>query len=63
MEPSVPRGDDVVGVSLPDEGLRFVGVVFANEAVDGCLEIDHRVEDAVLEPTVTGLAAQSLDSC
>jgi hypothetical protein len=61
LEPSVPGGDEVVGVDLPDEGLRFVGIVFANEAVDCRLKIDHRVEDAVLEPASGEFGEEPLD--
>lgn len=61
MEPSVPGGDDVVGVGFPDEGLRLVGIVFANEALDRGLEIDHRVEDAVLEPASGEFGEEPLD--
>jgi hypothetical protein len=40
----------MIGVGFPDEWLWVVGIVFPNEAVDGGLEIDDGMEDAVLEP-------------
>ncbi len=48
MVPPSDSGDDFVGILCPDEGLRIVVGVF-EEAVDGGLEIDDRVEDAALE--------------
>jgi len=50
LEPSVSCCDDVIGVGFPDEWLWVGGIVFADEAVDGGLEIDDGLEDAVLEP-------------
>ena len=46
--PASDSGDDFVGILCPDEGLRIVVGVF-EDAVDGGLEIDDRVEDAALE--------------
>ena len=51
LEPSVSGGDDVVGIGAPDEWLGFGDVVLGDEAVDGSLQVDDRMEHAVLEPT------------
>ena len=61
LEPSVSCSDDFVGVGLPDEGFGVCGIVFANETVDGGLEIDKRMEDAVLEPPARELCEEALD--
>jgi hypothetical protein len=50
LEPTVSGGDDGIGIGFPGEWFRVVGIVFADEAVDGGLEIDDGTEDAVLEP-------------
>ena len=60
MEPSVSGGDDGVRVGFPDEGLRVFGIVFADEAVDGGLEIDDGMEDAVIEPAPGELGEEAL---
>ena len=54
--PASDSGDDFVGILCPDEGLRTVVGVF-EEAVDGGLEIDDRVEDAALETLLCELCA------
>ena len=61
MEPSVSGGDYVIGVGFSGEGLRVVGIVFADEAVDGDLEIDDGMEDAVLEPAAGEFGEEPLD--
>lgn len=53
--------DDVVGIGLPNEGFGAVGVVLADEAVDGCLEVDDGVEDAVLEAPPGELCEEAFD--
>jgi hypothetical protein len=50
LEPPVTCSDDFVGVRLPDKWFWIAGIVFPDEAIDGGLEIDKRMEDAVLEP-------------
>ena len=45
----------------PDEWLWFVGVVFFDEAVDGGLEIDDGMKDAVLEPSAGQFGEEAFD--
>ena len=61
MEPTVSCRYDVIGVGFPDEGLGVGGVVFADEPIDGGLEIDDRMEDAILEPAPRQLGEEALD--
>ena len=61
MEPTVSSGDDVIGVGFPDEGPGVVGVVFPDEAVDGGLQVDDGMEDAVLEPAPRKFSEEALD--
>ena len=61
MEPSVSCGDDFIGVGFPGERLWVGGIVFADEAVDGGLEIDDGMEDAVLEPAPGEFGEEALD--
>ena len=60
MDPALDGGDDTIGVSGPDEGLWF-GIGFGEEAVDGGLKIDNRVEHAAFEPPPRQPGEQSLD--
>jgi hypothetical protein len=61
LEPSVSSRDDIVGVGFPDERLGVVGIVFADKPIDGGLEIDDGMEDAVLEPPPRQLGEEALD--
>ena len=61
MEPSVSSCDDVVGVGFPYEWLWVGRIVFADEAVDGGLEIGDGMEDAVLEPAPGEFGEEALD--
>ena len=61
LEPTVSRCDDLVWIGLPEEGLGVICVVFLDEAIDGGLEIDERMEDAVLEPPPGQLCEEALD--
>ena len=56
LEPSVSSHYDVVGIVCPDQGLGVGGVVVADEAIDGRLEIYDRMEHAVLKPALGNLA-------
>jgi hypothetical protein len=47
LEPSVSCGDNIIGVGIPGEGLGACGIIFADEAIDGGLEIDDGIEDAI----------------
>ena len=60
MEPSVSGSNDIVGVGAPDERLGFGGVVFGDEAVDCGLQVDDRVEHAVLESAPGQLGKEPL---
>ena len=46
--PSVNSSDDLFGFGCPDERFGLLVVLF-DEAVDGSLKIDDRVEHAALE--------------
>ena len=54
-------GDNVIGIGAPDEGFCIADVVFADEAIDGGLEVDDGVEDAVLEPSCHQLGEEAFD--
>jgi hypothetical protein len=61
LEPTVSCCDDFIWVGFPVEWLWIGGVVFADEAVDGGLEIDDGMEDAVLEPAPREFGEETLD--
>jgi len=61
LVPTPNSGDNLGGISLPDEWARFLIVLF-DEAVNGCLEIDDRVEDAVFQAPPGQLGKEPLDS-
>ena len=52
--------DNFVGISSPCEGFWF-SVVFDDEAIDGCLQVDNRYEDAALEATLREFGEEALD--
>ena len=58
--PASDCGDYVVGISLPDERSGFL-VMLGDEAVDGGLQIDDGVEDAVFEAASGELGEEALD--
>ena len=58
--PAPNGGDDLVRVSLPDEGARRL-IMLLDEAVDGGLQIDNGVEDAVFQPPPGQLCKEALD--
>jgi len=60
MEPSFDGGDDLVCVGFSDERLWGL-VVLLDEAVDGRLEIDGGVEDAVFEPLAGELGEEAFN--
>jgi len=47
LEPTVSACDDLVGVGTSIEWLRFALVVLTDELVNGGLEIEDRLKDAV----------------
>jgi hypothetical protein len=60
MEPSFDGGDDLVWVGFPDKRLWGLVVLF-DKVVDGRLEIDEGVEDAVFEPSAGELGEEAFD--
>jgi hypothetical protein len=60
LEPLVSGSDDSVGISSPDERLWCL-VVFGNEAVDGGLAIDDRVEYAIWQSSPCQDGEEALD--
>ena len=62
MEPTVSGCDDIVWVCFPDKWLGVADIVVGDEAVDGSLQVDQRMEDAMLEPTPGQLGEETLDS-
>jgi hypothetical protein len=60
LVPASDGGDDFIGICGPDEGFGII-VGFAEEAVDGGLEIDDRAEHAAFEAAL-GLGEEALDS-
>jgi hypothetical protein len=58
--PTIGGGDDFVWIGGPDEGLWLL-VVVGDEAIDGGLEIDDRMEDPILESAPRQLGEEALD--
>ena len=50
----------LLGIGSPCEGFRF-GVVFDDEAIDCCLQVDDRQEDAVFQSPLCELGEEALD--
>jgi hypothetical protein len=61
LEPSVSGGDDIIWIGFPDEWLWVAGIVFVDEAVDGGLEVDDGMEDAVREPAPGKFGEEALE--
>jgi hypothetical protein len=61
LEPSVSSFDDFVRVSFPNEWLCVFGVVFLDEAVDCCLQVDQRIEHAVLQSATGQFGKEAFD--
>ena len=59
MEPPVSGGDDLVRFRAPCEGLGFFFVVLLDEPVDGRLQVDQRMKDAVLQATLGQLGEEA----
>jgi hypothetical protein len=57
--PTIGGGDDFVWIGGPCEGLWFF-IVLGEEAVDGGLQIDKRMEDAALETALGELGEEAL---
>ena len=60
MVPAPDGGDNFIWIGGPDEGL-WAFVVLGKEAVDGCLKVDERVEDAAFEAAVGQPGEETLD--
>ena len=58
--PSFDGGDDLIGVGFPDEWLWGL-VVLLDEAIDGRLQIDEGVKDAMFELSASKLGEEPLD--
>ncbi len=58
--PPFNGGDDFVGICGPCEGLGLL-VMFGEEAVDGGLEINDRMEHAALQPPFGELGEEAFD--
>ena len=62
MEPTVSSCDDFIAIGGPCEWLGFASIVFVDEAVDGSLQINDGMEDAVFEPSPCQLGEEALYS-
>ena len=60
MVPAFDGGDDTVWIGGPYEG-PGVFVLLGEEAVDGGLQVDQRVEDAALQTTPGEFDEEALD--
>ncbi len=60
MFPTVDLSDDFIRVCSPDEGF-WVLIVLGEEPVDGGLEIDDRMEDALFQTLFCELGEEALD--
>ncbi len=60
LVPAFDGGDNPVWIGGPCEGLG-VGVLLGDEAVDGGLEVDQRVERAALQPPLGELGEEAFD--
>ena len=58
--PTPDGGDDFIWISRPREGLG-TGVRLGNVPVDGRLKVNHRMEDAALEPLAGQLSEEALN--
>ena len=58
--PAPDGGDDFVGIGGPGEGLGLSVVIF-KEAVDCGLQVDDRVEDAALQPSLGQFGEEAFD--
>ena len=61
LEASIAAGDDGFRFDAPDEGLWLDRVVLGDEAADCRLQINDRVEDAVLQASTGKLGKEALD--
>ena len=59
--PAPDSGDNFVGICPPDEGTRFLVMLF-DETVDGSLQIDDGVEHAVFQAPPGEFCKETFDS-
>ena len=57
--PTSDSGDDLLGIGLPDERARLL-IVLGYEAIDGGLQVDDGVEDAILQASAGQLGEEAL---
>jgi hypothetical protein len=60
LVPPPDRCNDLIGVCFPDEWL-WLAVVLLDEAVDGCLQINDGMENAVLQPSARQFCEETFD--
>ena len=58
--PTIDGSDDLIRVSFPDEWLWLLIVLF-DEAVDGGLEVDDGMKDAVLQASSCQFCEEAFD--
>jgi hypothetical protein len=61
LEPSVASSDNFVWIGFPYKWPGVIGVVFLDEAVDCGLQIDQRIEHAMLKPAAGQFGEKALD--
>lgn len=62
LEPSVSSGNDCVWIRSPNERLCTVRIVFSDKAIDGGLQIDQRMKDAVLQAAACQFGEEAFHS-
>ena len=60
LVPSFDSGDHFIGICGPAEGF-WVFILLGDEAVDGSLKIDNRVEHTALQPSLCQLGKEAFD--
>jgi hypothetical protein len=60
LVPATDSGDDFVRIGFPDE--RFgIAIMFADKAIDGGLQIDDGMKDAIFQTPAGQLGKEALD--
>jgi hypothetical protein len=60
LVPAPDSGDDLIWVGGPGEGLWSI-IGFGDEAIDGGLKVDERVEDAAFQSPTSELGKEAFD--